>query len=158
MTKAETAKLLTLIAAFDRRTLGEADVEAWHLILGDLDPTDCADAVKAHFTTSREWLMPTDVRTFAVNAARRREGQRRLAEREAEIAAENPPALEARDRPLAALLAGTPIKSAPRRTWTERRALVPGPSKPPFTDQELRAAQAELDQAAALSRVSRETE
>lgn len=158
MTKTETAQLLTLIAAFDRRTIGETDVEAWHLILADLDANDCADAVKAHFATSREWLMPADVRNAAVTAARRREGQRRRELLEREIAAENPPALETRERPLAALLAGTPIKSAPRRSWQERRALVPGRSKPPFTDEELRAAQAELDQAAALSRVSRETE
>ena len=158
MTKGNTARLCALIQAFDRRTIGDADVEAWRLVIGDLEPNDCMQAVREHYMTEARWLMPADVRTRALAAARRREGQRRREALEREIAAENPPALPTRERPLAALLAGTPIKSAPRRSWTERRALVPGPSKPPFTDEELRAAQAELDQAAALSRVSRETE
>ena len=148
MTKTETAQLLTLIAAFDRRTIGETDVEAWHLIVADLEPEDCMQAVREHYTTETRWLMPADVRSRAEATARRREGQRRNAEREAEIAAENPGELTDRERPLAALMAGTPIKSAPRRSWQERRAIAPGPSKPPFTDDELRAAQAELDKAA----------
>lgn len=122
MTKAETARLLTLIAAFDRRTIGETDVEAWHLIVSDLDPEDCADAVRQHYATSRDWLMPADVRTFAVNAARRREGQRRLAALEAEIAAENPPA-ELHSRPVAALTIGKSIP-ADDPVRQERRALL----------------------------------
>lgn len=146
MTKTETAQLLTLVAAFDRRTLGEADVEAWHLIVADLEPNDCMEAVRGHYMTETRWLMPADVRTRALAAQRRREGQRRVTEREAEIAAENPPQLATRERPLTALLAGTPIKSAPRKSWTERRAITAAP-KPPFTDEELRAAQAELDKA-----------
>jgi hypothetical protein len=32
ISKSETAKLLALCAAFDQRTVGEADVEAWHAI------------------------------------------------------------------------------------------------------------------------------
>lgn len=34
MSKAEIAMLLSFIASFDQRTLGEADVEAWYLIAG----------------------------------------------------------------------------------------------------------------------------
>ena len=147
MTKANTAHLLALITAFDRRTTGEADVEAWHLIVADLEPDDCMQAVREHYMTETRWLMPADVRTRALAAARRREGQRRVAEREAEIAAENPGELADRERPLTALLAGTPIKSAPRKSGTERRAIT-ATSKPPFTDDELRAARAELDKAA----------
>lgn len=108
MTKTETAALLTLIAAFDRRTIGEADVEAWHLIVADLEPTDCMAAVRAHYMTETRWLMPADVRAFAEAASRRREGLRRIAEREAEIAAENPPA-ELHPRPVAALTVGQSI-------------------------------------------------
>ena len=131
--------------------------EAWYV---DLVEFDLADAMQAAQTTTlaKAFIGVGDLVTECQNIQRRRIGRQKLAEREAKIAAENPPALETRERPLAALLAGTPIKSAPRRSWQERRALVPGPSKPPFTDEELRAAQAELDQAAALSRVSRETE
>lgn len=89
MTKAQVAQLLTVIAAFDRRTIGEADVEAWHLILVDLEVEDCLEAVKAHFSTQREWLMPADVRTRAKATARKREGLRRRTEIERQIAAEN---------------------------------------------------------------------
>jgi hypothetical protein len=119
MTKTETAQLLTLVAAFDRRTIGDADVEAWHLIVADLEPNDCMEAVRSHYMTETRWLMPADVRTFAKNAERRREGQRRVAEREAEIAAENPGELHARN--VAALTVGqsVPVDDPVR---AERRA------------------------------------
>jgi hypothetical protein len=61
MTKADIARLLALIAAFDRRTVGEADVEAWHLVLSHTDPEDCGEAVRQHYGRSRDWLMPVDV-------------------------------------------------------------------------------------------------
>lgn len=32
MSKAEIALLLTFIASYDQRTIGDADVEAWHLV------------------------------------------------------------------------------------------------------------------------------
>jgi hypothetical protein len=99
MTKAQVAQLLTIIASFDRRTVGESDVEAWHLILGDLDVEDCAQAVKDHYGERTSWLMPADIRTRATSTARRREGQRRIAELEAQIAAENPGAIAQRDLP-----------------------------------------------------------
>jgi hypothetical protein len=153
MTKADIARLLTLIAAFDRRTIGETDVEAWHLILADLEPNDCMEAVRAHYMTESRWLMPADVRAFAVNAARHREGHRRITEREAAIDAENPrhQELTARERPLLALMAGTSVKSAPRPSWRDRHRRVPVPltPKPPFTAEELAAAKALLDEAAA---------
>ena len=152
MTKTETAQLLTFIAAFDRRTIGEADVEAWHLILADADATDCAEAVRQHFATSREWLMPADVNTGARAVANRRVGRQRRAALEAEIAAENPPAeLTSRERPLLALMAGTPVKSAPRPSWKDRQRQIPVSSKPPFTAEELAAARAELDKAGEAS-------
>ena len=122
MTKTETAELLTVIAAFDRRTLGDADVEAWHLIIADLDRDDCAEAVKHHYATRRDWLMPADVRAFAVDAARRRQGRERLARLEQQIATENPPA-ELHPRPVAALTAGklVPVDDPVRQ---ERRAML----------------------------------
>jgi hypothetical protein len=62
VTRSEIARLLAVIAAFDRRTVGDADVLAWHDVLGDLDFTDADTAAKAHYRDSREFLMPADVR------------------------------------------------------------------------------------------------
>ncbi len=70
MTLEETIDLLTVCAAFDRRTVGEADVTAWHAVAGDLEFADCRAAVIAHYRESRDWIMPADVRT-RVKAMRR---------------------------------------------------------------------------------------
>lgn len=61
MNKSQTAKLLGLAAAFDRRTVGEADVEAWHAVLDNTAYDDAAEVVKAHYRTRRDWIMPVDV-------------------------------------------------------------------------------------------------
>lgn len=61
MTPSETAELLTLMAAYDRRTIGAADVAAWHREVATLPLGDCQDAVVAHYGSSREWVMPADV-------------------------------------------------------------------------------------------------
>lgn len=58
----EVIDLLSTAAAFDRRTVGEADVIAWTATVGDLDFGDARDAVVQHYRDSREWLMPADVR------------------------------------------------------------------------------------------------
>jgi hypothetical protein len=59
----ETIDLLTTCAAYDRRTIGKADAVAWHAVVRDL-PFDLAqEAVFAHYSESREWIMPADVRT-----------------------------------------------------------------------------------------------
>jgi hypothetical protein len=110
MTKAEVARLLAMIAAFDRRTIGEADVEAWHLILADLDTNDCANAVRDHYATQRDWIMPADVRNAAVRTQRKRAADLAIAEREAQIEAENGGVLAFRTVP--AITAGTPVPSA----------------------------------------------
>lgn len=70
MNLTETAKLLTMCAAFDQRTIGEADVAAWQATLDDLRFEDCREAVIAHFRNSASRIMPHDVRV-AVNAMRR---------------------------------------------------------------------------------------
>lgn len=61
MTPAETAKLLRAAAAYDRRTVGEADVAAWHLAVRDLPLDDALTAVVDHYRESRDFLMPSDV-------------------------------------------------------------------------------------------------
>lgn len=68
MNKAETAQLLTLLAAFDQRTLDQTDVEAWHMALKDV-PLDesTKDAVAAFYGDSggeeRRFMQPHNLRT-----------------------------------------------------------------------------------------------
>ena len=50
MTPADIARLLAACAAYDRRTVGEMDIIAWHKAIGALDYAD-----------SRDWIMPADV-------------------------------------------------------------------------------------------------
>lgn len=58
MNRAETATLLALAAAFDRRTVGEADVAAWAAALRALPFAEARDAIVQHYATSTAWLMP----------------------------------------------------------------------------------------------------
>lgn len=63
MTKTEVAMLLTMAAAFDRRTIGDADVLAWHQILERVVFEDAKQAIVDHYGSTRDWLMPVDVLT-----------------------------------------------------------------------------------------------
>ncbi|MEV0015403.1 zinc finger domain-containing protein [Streptomyces tendae] len=67
MTPSETAELLGLAAAFDRRTVGKADVLAWQTILADIDYTAARNAVTAHYGTETRWIMPADIRQHVLN-------------------------------------------------------------------------------------------
>lgn len=62
MNKPEIVDLLSLIAARDRRTIGDADVEAWFQDVGDLPYADAAAAVSNYYQNERAWIMPSDVR------------------------------------------------------------------------------------------------
>jgi hypothetical protein len=60
--KSEVATILAKIAAYDRRTVGEADVEAWAEALdGLVTVQDAMTAVRDHFRESSEWIMPVDI-------------------------------------------------------------------------------------------------
>lgn len=72
MTPAQTAALLAMCAAYDQRTIGQADVAAWHAALDGIHPDDARAAVVAHYRRSRERIMPADV----VAAARRARADR----------------------------------------------------------------------------------
>lgn len=63
MTPAETTKLLAICSSFDNRKPNPETVTAWGGVMGDLRYEDCRDAVLAHYATSREWIMPADIRT-----------------------------------------------------------------------------------------------
>ncbi|MFI8294469.1 hypothetical protein ACIGCZ_00830 [Streptomyces nigra] len=62
MTPAETAELLGLCAAFDRRTIGKTDVLAWQTVLADVTAEAAKQAVTAHYATETRWIMPADIR------------------------------------------------------------------------------------------------
>ena len=62
MTIEETVDLLTVAAAYDRRTVGEGDAIAWHAAIGDLPLDECRAAVIGHYADSTDWLMPGHVR------------------------------------------------------------------------------------------------
>jgi hypothetical protein len=62
MTRDETIDLLTLAAAYDRRKPGNADIDAWHLAVGDLSFEDSKLAVAGHYRDCADWLMPAHVR------------------------------------------------------------------------------------------------
>jgi hypothetical protein len=61
MNRTETAHLLTLAAAYDRRTLGEEDVQAWHMALADISYPDARTVVAEHYRTATTWIMPAHI-------------------------------------------------------------------------------------------------
>lgn len=63
MTLDETIDLLATCAAYDRRTIGKTDAVAWHAVVKDLPFGDAQQAVFDHYSESREFIMPADVRT-----------------------------------------------------------------------------------------------
>lgn len=66
MTPSETAELLGFCAAFDRRTVGKADVLAWQAVLADIDYDAARQAVAAHYATETRWIMPADIRQAVI--------------------------------------------------------------------------------------------
>lgn len=62
MNLAETARVLAWAAAYDRRTVGEMDVQAWHKACGDLDVDDALEAVTRWYADRADWLMPSHLR------------------------------------------------------------------------------------------------
>jgi hypothetical protein len=85
----ETAKVLAKAAAFDQRTVGEADVLAWHETIADLDAEDALAAVTRWYRDRADRLMPSHLReAVALVRADRRRSARLKAEQEA---AENRP-------------------------------------------------------------------
>lgn len=68
MTPAETARVLAKASAFDQRTVGQADVLAWHEALADLDFADAMAAVTRHYADHTERIMPAHIRRAVVAA------------------------------------------------------------------------------------------
>lgn len=115
MTPADAAELLTLAAAFDRRTIGKADAIAWSDALAGLEPTDCAEAIRAHFRESTDYLMPAHVRQGVrkIRADRVRAADSSLLDPHDVDPADVNGYLEARRRRIAAVAAGYDVDREP---------------------------------------------
>lgn len=61
----QTSELLIVASAYDKRKLNEETIIAWHDALNDIEYAYALAAVKQHFRTSAEYLMPKHVRTLA---------------------------------------------------------------------------------------------
>lgn len=72
MTPADTAKVLAKMSAFDQRTIGEADVVAWHEVIGGFNLQDCLEAVTLHYRETSQRAMPADIRKLAMGIRDRR--------------------------------------------------------------------------------------
>lgn len=75
MNKTDVAKLLTLVSAFDSRTVGIDTVEAWFPILEKIDAQQAVTVVRNHFATSTDYFMPAHITT----GVERLSGPRKLA-------------------------------------------------------------------------------
>jgi hypothetical protein len=79
MTPEDVIDVLAKAAAFDQRTVGQADILAWHEILQKLDRDDALAAVSRHYAESRERLMPADVLRHARSCREDRRGREKAA-------------------------------------------------------------------------------
>jgi hypothetical protein len=61
MTPGDVGRVLAKAAAFDQRTVGEADVLAWIEVIGDLEAADALEAVSRHYAETDRRLMPVHV-------------------------------------------------------------------------------------------------
>lgn len=115
MTLDETIDLLATCAAYDRRTIGKTDAVAWHAVVKDLPFDSAQQAVFDHYSESREFIMPADVRTRVKRKQRDEAEHARIRQvldpdaYRAEVAAAD----EAFMRKLAARTGNAAIKAAP---------------------------------------------
>lgn len=94
----DTAAVLAKAAIFDFRTVGEADIMAWHEIVGELDVTDALQAVTRWYRDRSDRLMPSHlIEAVALVRSDRRKALR-LAAAEAEMQSPTRPAEESPGR------------------------------------------------------------
>lgn len=62
VTAPEAAALLAIASSFDNRTQNSAATRAWAEALADVDFDDAQTAIVNHYATTREWVMPSDIR------------------------------------------------------------------------------------------------
>lgn len=117
MNQSETVDVLTAIAAYDLRTVGESDVIAWHAAIGELDKDLALEAVVVHHKTSADRVKPAHVIGIAKGLRRER------AERENADTARRSAYEDARDNRLGIgqsnlALGGLPIPNEGQPVWS----------------------------------------
>ncbi len=158
MNRGDVARVLTKAAAFDSRTIGEADIAAWYEAIGDLEAVDALASVTRHYRETSDRLMPAHVRRLVTEIARERH---RTAREAREVAAAQREAIERgptsdRSDDVAALIAqlrhilppGDPDALKPRgeywrreyRRYQRQEHAQPNPHYRPGTIAELNAA------------------
>lgn len=83
----DVGKLLAKLAAFDQRTVGEADVLAWHEVLGRYELGDCLAAVTEWYRDESRRAMPADIRSLTIRIRDERQARESVAQRRAAIEA-----------------------------------------------------------------------
>lgn len=73
MNQLETADVLTAIASYDLRTIGESDVIAWHAAIGELSKDLALEAVVIHHKTNTDRVKPAHILGIARTILRDRE-------------------------------------------------------------------------------------
>lgn len=63
MTIEELGDVLGVAAAFDNRTVGDADILAWYSAIGHINAGEAREAVIAHYTENTDRVMPAHVLT-----------------------------------------------------------------------------------------------
>lgn len=87
MTPGDTARVLAKVAAYDQRTVGSADIGAWHEVIGHLNLADCLTAVTAHYREQSTRAMPADIRKLAFGIRDARQSRDRQHDRRQAIEA-----------------------------------------------------------------------
>lgn len=62
ISKADVARLLTMMAAIDKRTVGDSDIAGWQAVLDDTISFDrYAEAIKRYYQQHTKHLMPAEL-------------------------------------------------------------------------------------------------
>lgn len=61
MTRSEAAQLLAIAAGIDQRTIGDADVQAWQMVLHDIALDAAVTALRDHYRANTRRVMPADI-------------------------------------------------------------------------------------------------
>lgn len=66
MSEHDVIDVLTAIAAYDQRTVGESDVHAWHAVAGYAcwNRDGALRAVVAHYAETKQRITPADITKF----------------------------------------------------------------------------------------------
>lgn len=140
MTPVECVRLVKFVAARCPAMRMQDDTpEAWYVDLVEFDLTDALEAAR-RTTLAKTFIGIGDLVDECRAIVRKREGERRLAQIEAEVLAENPPTAAVTDkaRPLAALLVGTSIRTVSRGGYD-------GPTRKHRDSERMAQARAEVD-------------